>query len=86
MHATEFFILFLISLAAFTLAKRKFLKDNPLRSAFIYGLAMAVITEFAQFYVPGRSSDFYDFLVDLFGLFIAALLFFPRRFLKRDLS
>ncbi|VEU83162.1 VanZ family protein [Acholeplasma hippikon] len=71
-HFTEFFILGITWVFIF----KKYNYRYPI--TFIYGLLVALIDEFIQYFIPGRASSIFDVAIDgagvLFGLLIIYLL------------
>ena len=67
LHGTEYFLLFLFAANAFKRASQTWLSSHPLRGAFGYCLLMGAVTEFVQFFVPGRSADIFDWAMDGLG-------------------
>jgi VanZ family protein len=54
--------------------------STRIKLSILVGVVLAAGTEFAQFFIPYRDMDIYDFLADITGLFlgIAAVLIFRR--------
>ena len=74
------FGLFLIS-GIFTTLSVKFIYYNLKKKYWIFviisssfGLFLAILTEFIQLFVPGRSGEMMDVLIDFLGYIIAALI------------
>lgn len=73
-HAVEFFLLFFFSVNAFVRAKNRG-SDSPSFYAMLYCFGMAVLTEFLQLWVPGRSADVKDAASDMAGAAVAWMIF-----------
>lgn len=73
LHFFEYGIFsFLLFLAFFT-SGREFLKKNVFVLSSIIGTAYAVTDEIHQGFVPGRSSEFLDFVADTLGIIMVQL-------------
>ena len=74
------FSLFGLSGVLSTLSYKFFVYDKSLKLSFfiifssITGLFLAILTEFIQLLVPGRSGEVLDVLIDLSGYFIGLLI------------
>ena len=49
-------------------------------------LSLPLITEYIQFYIPGRSADLFDLYSDYLGLFTAFIGFFLFKYVKRNIN
>lgn len=67
LHGTEFIPLFLFSVNAFNRAKKIWLNRHQALAAVLYCLFMALLTEFSQRFVPGRSASVNDAAADMIG-------------------
>ena len=73
LHFIEYSLFsFLLFLAFFT-SGRQFLKKNFLLLSCLIGIAYAVTDEIHQGFVPGRSSEFWDFVADSLGIIVVQL-------------
>jgi VanZ family protein len=75
LHAGEYFLLFFFAVNAFRVTKMDWLRLKAGVHALVYCLWVGGLTEWLQFYVPGRSTDFNDWLVDAAGAGLGLLLF-----------
>lgn len=73
LHGASYFVLFLLGVLAFESVSAFKIAKHPFIFAFLWCLTFGIITEFLQQYVPGRSSDFHDFIADLTGALCAVL-------------
>ncbi len=75
-HMTEFALLYILTYRTLFEAKVKALQSTKLLSltSFVLTVAYAALDEWHQSFVPGRSSQFTDVLVDATGTLIALAL------------
>lgn len=66
-HTAEYFLLFLFALNAFQKAKRPWIQNFSRPLGFGYCALIGGLTEYVQFFVPGRFPELKDFAVDLLG-------------------
>jgi VanZ family protein len=52
------------------------LRKHPLIFAFLFIAVYGMLNELAQLYIPDRFCDFYDWLADVIGAFMAIILIF----------
>lgn len=64
-HFFEYAVLFLVSYAAFRHAKSPKLKKDSFSKAIFYCFFLGTLTELLQFFVPGRSMETADWIVNL---------------------
>lgn len=84
-HASEFFILGLISCAAFSLEKPGVFSRHALMLSFVYALSLGAVTEWIQAWTPDRSPSWMDWAADAVGAVLAiALLFFVKKRLHKE--
>lgn len=75
-HTSIFFLLALFCRRAFHFQDRiRWLKDYALFSAFAFVCFYGISDELHQRYVPGRNSDVYDLVFDIFGGLVFVILF-----------
>ena len=80
-HFLIYFVLYLATHYSFSNQNKfKLLSKYSLMTSFIFILLYGASDEFHQYFVPGRSCDFFDWLADVLGaLFaISILLFFEK--------
>ena len=86
------FFLFLVSGILTTLSFKFFYYDLKKKIVFfiifscISGLFLAFLTEFIQLFVPGRSGEMRDVLIDFSGYLLGAVIIYLIVFLKRKNS
>ena len=72
-HATVYFFLAIFSLAALGFSPR--LRKSRIELALIICLLFAISDELHQWFVPGRSPQLTDVLIDLAGILLAILIY-----------
>lgn len=81
-HLTEYAILGILLFVALCFTRRRLLSSTII--AFIIGAVYGVLDEFHQYYIPGRSCQISDMMIDASGVLLAVLLcslyFVLRRF------
>lgn len=82
-HFSEYLVLGILLFKAFE--QGKLLNKNFVYKAFLVSVFYALTDEFHQAYIPGRSAQWQDVLLDCFGAFVGILciLFFTRKSWKR---
>jgi len=68
-HFTEFFVLGVLWTLVFMRRYEKYILIT-----ILFGMCIAGIDEFIQFFVPGRAMMFTDFLIDVLGVIIGVLV------------
>ena len=68
-HFTEFFVLGVLWTFVFMRRYEKYILIT-----ILFGMCIAGIDEFIQFFVPGRAMMFTDFLIDVLGVIIGVLV------------
>lgn len=67
LHAGEYAVLAFLSSRVFSQSRFLSLRNAALAGAWIYCLAMGVVTEIGQYFVPGRFPEFLDWFADGVG-------------------
>ncbi|MFA5405520.1 MAG: VanZ family protein [Ignavibacteria bacterium] len=83
-HFGIYFVLFMAFYFSFNnQTKYLLLYKYSLFSALIFTVLYGASDEFHQYFVPGRSCEFYDWLADIFGaIFGIVLILINKKFLK----
>ena len=71
-HGAEFFVMMLVAYRTFERAAAEILYRYRWADAILYSLFLGALTECLQFFAPGRSPEFLDFLADSGGVIVAA--------------
>ena len=66
-HFTGYFILFFVSVSTFRVSRLLHLYRHPVRNAFFWNLTLGLLTEWAQFHVPGRYPGWPDVAANFAG-------------------
>ena len=81
-HLIEYFLLgFLLARGSFYISNR-FIKEKYLIFSISVAVFVGFLDEFYQFFVPGRDSNFLDFIADVIGAVTAVLIF--NKFYKNE--
>jgi VanZ family protein len=80
-HFIEYGIFSLLLFLAFFNSGKEFLKRNVYLFSILIGLVYGLFDEIHQKFVPGRSSDIFDFLADGLGILLVQAVI--RFYLKR---
>lgn len=73
LHGLEYFILFWISAVAFRQTRAVWLQSQVTRMGLAWCLALGIITEVFQSFVPNRHASLWDAAADFIGAGLAAL-------------
>lgn len=81
-HLIEYFLLgFLLARGLFYIPN-KFINEKYLILSITIAVFTGLIDEFYQFFVPGRDSNFLDFIADIIGVITAVYIF--KKFYKDE--
>ena len=80
-HIFEYFILFLLLFFGFT--RIEDLK-NPVIISSVITIVYACLDEFHQFFIPNRSAEILDILIDCIGILIGILLIYLIKIIKKS--
>ena len=85
-HGIEYFFLYILSVNALQRSRSGWFHSRAFYLSFLWCFLIGLLTEWAQFYVPGRSMDLEDWFADfagaLAGFFYLALV--PGWILRRE--
>lgn len=75
MHFLTFLLLTLLSFQAFFNSRFSLFRQNAVGKAALFSTFYGAFLEWLQTSVPGRTGSFSDWIVDLLGVLLAALIF-----------
>jgi VanZ family protein len=74
-HLVIYFILFMTAYYSFSNQNKfKLFFDYPLITSLIFTSLFGASDEFHQYFVPGRTCDFYDWVADVIGAVLAIVI------------
>ncbi|MGB2770594.1 MAG: VanZ family protein [Candidatus Zixiibacteriota bacterium] len=73
LHLLEYSVFSLLLFLAFFTSGREFLRKHVFLLSCLIGMAYAVSDEIHQKFVPGRSSEFLDFVADSLGIVLVQI-------------
>ena len=85
-HLVQYFLLFLLTVRAFSHAKSFWLHSHAQSWALFWCFGIGIVTELLQFHVPGRSASFTDELANFSGAILALLLYRLAKWMQRGTS
>jgi VanZ family protein len=74
-HFTEYAVMGLLAARAFTASAKKFLQQHWFQVGLVLLIAYALLDEFHQSFVPGRTASIYDSAIDVAGGLTALFVF-----------
>jgi len=76
MHPLEFLVLCLLTLRAFRQSGLSFINTRVVFMGVLFCLMYAASDEFHQFFVPGRTAAFVDWIYDSLGILTGVLIYY----------
>lgn len=76
LHPLEFLALCLLTLRAFRQSGLSFISARVVFMSVLFCLVYAASDEFHQFFVPGRTADFFDWIYDSLGILTGVLIYY----------
>lgn len=73
-HGSEFLILFLVTLNAFSRTFQNVISRHLFWGAVFYSFAISTFTEWGQQFVSGRACDVWDWVANACGILIGGIL------------
>lgn len=71
MHMIEYFILAILLI---NVLKQNKVKENIFIITIMFGFIYATLDEIHQIFIPGRTFEYFDILMDMIGIFLGSLI------------